>query len=322
MQQNNKNIKKNNIEEPNEAELKVLEEDLDELLADFDGDAIISEASVKDISSMQIYLREIGRIPLLTPEEEVSLAKATVEGDTSAKEKLIISNLRLVVNISKRYIGQGLDLEDLIQEGSLGLMRAIEKFDYTKGFRLSTYATWWIRQGITRAIADQGRTIRIPVHMNENINKIAKVQRQLVQELGHDPNTKEIAEFLGGKWTEEEVNRLLKNNERAISLNTPVGDEEDSTIEDFVSGNLSSPTEEVERAAAREQLLKVMDMKLTQREREVLCYRFGFTDNKCYTLEEIGQMYGRTRERIRQVEDKAIKKLRMPSSTRLLKDLL
>ena len=309
-------------EEPDESELASLEKDAEELNAEIDEDAIIDDVYTKDVNSMRTYLREIGGIPLLTIEEERTLAKAAANGDSHAEKQLIVSNLRLVVNIAKRYGNQGLDLEDLIQEGNIGLMKAVDKFDYRKGFKLSTYATWWIRQTITRSIADQGRTIRIPVHMSENINKIIKIKRQLTQELGYEPNAKEIAEFINGKWTEKDVETFLRYSEKAIPLSMPIGEDEDSTLEEFIPGDIGLPVKELEQNDLKVQLAKAMSTKLTERERNILCLRFGLQDGRRHTLEDIGAMYNCTRERIRQIEKKALDKMGAPSVKTALKDFM
>lgn len=269
---------------------------------------------------VRMYLREIGKIPLLTPEEEVELAKRVEEGDPEAKAKLIEANLRLVVSIAKKYIGRGMLFLDLIQEGNLGLIRAVEKFDYRKGFKFSTYATWWIRQAITRAIADQARTIRIPVHMVETINKLIRVSRQLVQQLGREPTAEEIAAEMG--IAPEKVEEIHRIAQEPVSLETPIGEEEDSELGDFLEDkDIPSPEEAAAQQLLREQLEEMLE-ELTDREREVLRLRFGLEDGHPYTLEEVGRRFGVTRERIRQIEAKALRKLRHPSRSKKLRDYL
>lgn len=269
---------------------------------------------------VRMYLKEIGKIPLLTAEEEVELAKRMEQGDTEAKRKLIESNLRLVVSIAKKYIGRGMLFLDLIQEGNLGLIRAVEKFDYRKGYKFSTYATWWIRQAITRAIADQARTIRIPVHMVETINKVLRVSRQLVQELGREPTIEEIAKAID--MPPEKVEEILKVAQEPVSLETPIGEEEDSHLGDFIEAkDIPSPADAAAKQLLREQLEAVLNT-LSKREREVLKLRFGLEDGRPSTLEEVGKRFGVTRERIRQIEAKALRKLRHPTRSKKLKDFL
>ena len=269
---------------------------------------------------VRMYLKEIGKIPLLTGTEEIDLAKRMEEGDEIAKKKLAEANLRLVVSIAKRYVGRGMLFLDLIQEGNLGLMKAVEKFEYRKGFKFSTYATWWIRQAITRAIADQARTIRIPVHMVETINKLVRVQRQLVQELGRDPTPEEIGNELGLEV--ERVREIMKIAQEPVSLETPIGEEEDSHLGDFIPDeDVLAPADAATFTMLREQLIEVLD-SLTPREQKVLKLRFGLDDGRARTLEEVGKEFEVTRERIRQIEAKALRKLRHPSRSKKLKDFL
>ena len=269
---------------------------------------------------VRMYLKEIGKIPLLSAEEEVELAKGIEEGNEESKRKLAEANLRLVVSIAKRYVGRGMLFLDLIQEGNLGLIKAVEKFDHRKGFKFSTYATWWIRQAITRAIADQARTIRIPVHMVETINKLIRVSRQLVQRLGREPTAEEIAtEMAIGSERVEEIQRIAQE---PVSLETPIGEEEDSQLSDFLEDkNLPSPEDAAAVQLLREQLEGMLE-ELTEREKEVLRLRFGLEDGHPYTLEEVGKRFGVTRERIRQIEAKALRKLRHPSRSKKLRDFL
>ncbi|MCL6447639.1 MAG: RNA polymerase sigma factor RpoD [Armatimonadetes bacterium] len=269
---------------------------------------------------VRMYLKEIGRVPLLTPEEEIELAKRIEQGDEEAKRRLAEANLRLVVSIAKRYVGRGMLFLDLIQEGNLGLIKAVEKFDYRKGYKFSTYATWWIRQAITRAIADQARTIRIPVHMVETINKLIRVSRQLLQEYGRDPTPEEIAKEMN--ISEEKVRDILKIAQEPVSLETPIGEEEDSHLGDFIEDQEArAPAEEASFTMLREQLDEVLTT-LTDREQKVLRLRFGLDDGRARTLEEVGQRFGVTRERIRQIEAKTLRKLRHPSRSKKLKDYL
>ncbi|MBS7365037.1 MAG: RNA polymerase sigma factor RpoD [Oscillospiraceae bacterium] len=268
---------------------------------------------------VRMYLKEIGKVPLLTPEEEVALAIRMSEGDEAAKRRMAEANLRLVVSIAKRYVGRGMLFLDLIQEGNLGLIKAVEKFDYTKGYKFSTYATWWIRQAITRAIADQARTIRIPVHMVETINKVIRVSRQLLQELGHDPSAEEIAAEMG--MPVDKVRDILKIAQEPVSLETPIG-EEDSHFGDFIPDeDASEPSEAASFSLLKEQLMDVLDT-LTPREKKVLELRFGIVDGRTRTLEEVGKEFNVTRERIRQIEAKALRKLRHPSRSKKLRDFL
>ena len=269
---------------------------------------------------VKMYLKDIGKVPLLLPEEETELAKKMMEGDEMAKKMLSEANLRLVVSIAKRYMGRGMQFLDLIQEGNLGLMKAVEKFDYSKGFKFSTYATWWIRQAITRAIADQARTIRIPVHMVETINKLGRVSRKLLQELGREPTPDEIAKEMG--VSEERVREIQKIAQDPVSLETPIGEEEDSHLSDFIEDEGSAaPTDAVSSAMLKEQLVGVLDT-LTPREEKVLRLRYGLDDGRPRTLEEVGKEFNVTRERIRQIEAKALKKLRHPSRSKRLKDFV
>ena len=269
---------------------------------------------------VRMYLKEIGKVPLLSAEEEIELAKRMAEGDEDAKKRLAEANLRLVVSIAKRYVGRGMLFLDLIQEGNLGLIKAVEKFDYQKGFKFSTYATWWIRQAITRAIADQARTIRIPVHMVETINKLIRVSRQLLQELGREPLPEEIDEELD--MPVERVREILKISQEPVSLETPIGEEEDSHLGDFIQDdNVPVPAEAAAATLLKEQLGEVLDT-LTDREQKVLRLRFGMNDGRARTLEEVGKEFDVTRERIRQIEAKALRKLRHPSRSRKLRDYL
>ena len=271
---------------------------------------------------VRLYLKEIGKYPLLTTEEEIALAKQIAEGtpeeQAAAKKKLSEANLRLVVSIAKRYVGRGMQFLDLIQEGNLGLMKAVEKFDYTKGYKFSTYATWWIRQSITRAIADQARTIRIPVHMVETINKLIRVNRQLAQELGRDPTPAEIAKEMG--ISESKVREIIKIAQEPVSLETPIGEEEDSHLGDFIEDeNAPAPAEVASNAMMREQLQEVLHT-LTPREEKVIRLRFGLEDGQAHTLEEVGKEFNVTRERIRQIEAKALRKIRHPGRSKKLRD--
>ena len=276
--------------------------------------------SVSIDDPVRMYLKEIGKVPLLTAEEEIALAQRMEQGDQEAKNKLAEANLRLVVSIAKRYVGRGMLFLDLIQEGNLGLMKAVEKFDYTKGYKFSTYATWWIRQAITRAIADQARTIRIPVHMVETINKLIRVSRQLLQELGREPSPEEIAAEMG--ITVERVHEILKISQEPVSLETPIGEEEDSHLGDFLPDeNVPVPAEAATFTLLKEQLGEVLST-LTEREQKVLILRFGLEDGRARTLEEVGKEFNVTRERIRQIEAKALRKLRHPSRSKKLKDYL
>lgn len=269
---------------------------------------------------VRMYLKEIGKVPLLSAEEEIEYAQRMEEGDEEAKKRLAEANLRLVVSIAKRYVGRGMQFLDLIQEGNLGLIKAVEKFDYRKGYKFSTYATWWIRQAITRAIADQARTIRIPVHMVETINKLVRVQRQLLQELGREPSPEEIAETMD--IPVERVREIQKISQEPVSLETPIGEEEDSHLGDFIQDdNVPVPAEAAASTLLKEQLVEVLGT-LTEREQKVLRLRFGMDDGRARTLEEVGKEFNVTRERIRQIEAKALRKLRHPSRSRKLKDFL
>ena len=288
-----------------------------------DGVIIPTHSSNKDIKindPVRMYLKEIGRINLLTSEEEYEYALQVEEGNEDAKRILAESNLRLVVSIAKRYVGRGMAFLDLIQEGNIGLMKAVDKFNPSKGYKFSTYATWWIRQAITRAIADQARTIRVPVHMVETINKLARVQRQLTQELNREPTDKELSEKLG--ISEEKVREVMKISQEPLSLDTPIGEEDDSHLGDFVPDERTmSPEEYATAELLKEELGSVLDT-LTEREEKVLKLRFGLEDGQCRTLEEVGQIFGVTRERIRQIEAKALRKMRHPSRSKKLKDFL
>ncbi len=269
---------------------------------------------------VRMYLKEIGKVPLLTKDEEIQLAKRIEMGDESAKKILAESNLRLVVSIAKKYIGRGMSFLDLIQEGNLGLIKALDKFDYTKGYKFSTYATWWIRQSITRAIADQARTIRIPVHMIENINKLGRIEKQLVQKLGREPEPEEIAEVMD--LDVDKVREIMTIAQKPISLETPIGEEEDSQLGDFIEDeHIQTPVEIATHTLLREQLLDILET-LTPREGEVLRLRFGLDDGRTRTLEEVGIKFDVTRERIRQIEAKALRKLRHPSRSKNLKGYL
>ena len=280
--------------------------------------SVPDSVSIED--PVRMYLKEIGKVPLLSAEEEVELAKRMELGDQEAKNKLAEANLRLVVSIAKRYVGRGMLFLDLIQEGNLGLIKAVEKFDYRKGYKFSTYATWWIRQAITRAIADQARTIRIPVHMVETINKLIRVSRQLLQELGREPTPEEIAVQMN--MSEEKVREILKISQEPVSLETPIGEEEDSHLGDFIQDEqVPVPADAAAFELLKEQLNEVLDT-LTEREQKVLRLRFGLDDGKARTLEEVGRQFNVTRERIRQIEAKALRKLRHPSRSRKLKDYL
>lgn len=299
------------------------DEDLDSALDFTDGDDFESSLSSEGIAiddPVKIYLKEIGRVPLLTAEEEIELAIRMAQGDKYARKRLSEANLRLVVSIAKRYVGRGMQFLDLIQEGNLGLIKAVEKFDYTKGYKFSTYATWWIRQAITRSIADQARTIRIPVHMVETITKVKKVSSQLLHENGHEPTPKEIADRLG--ITVDRVREILRISQDPVSLETPIGEEEDSHLGDFIPDeDAPAPAEAASRTLLKEQLSEILGT-LTPREEKVLRLRFGLEDGRPRTLEEVGKEFDVTRERIRQIEAKALRKLRHPSRSKKLKDFL
>ncbi len=297
-------------------ELQELEDAADEEIVD--PETVAESFSTDD--PVRMYLKEIGKVPLLTADEEVALAIRMAEGDEEAKRRMAEANLRLVVSIAKRYVGRGMLFLDLIQEGNLGLIKAVDKFDYTKGYKFSTYATWWIRQAITRAIADQARTIRIPVHMVETINKVIRVSRQLLQELGHDPSAEEIAEEMN--LPVEKIRDILKIAQEPVSLETPIGEEEDSHLGDFIEDEgASEPSEAASFTLLKEQLMSVLDT-LTPREKKVLELRFGILDGRTRTLEEVGKEFNVTRERIRQIEAKALRKLRHPSRSKKLRDFL
>ncbi|HBI73933.1 MAG TPA: RNA polymerase sigma factor RpoD [Lachnospiraceae bacterium] len=293
---------------------------------DADGDSETEEIDISIPEGINIddpvrmYLKEIGKVPLLSSDEEIELAKRMEQGDEEAKKRLAEANLRLVVSIAKRYVGRGMLFLDLIQEGNLGLIKAVEKFDFRKGFKFSTYATWWIRQAITRAIADQARTIRIPVHMVETINKLIRVSRQLLQEFGRDPTPEEIAKEMG--MSEDKVRDIMKISQEPVSLETPIGEEEDSHLGDFIpDDDAPAPAESAAFTLLKEQLIDVLDT-LTPREEKVLRLRFGLDDGRARTLEEVGREFNVTRERIRQIEAKALRKLRHPSRSKKLKDFL
>ena len=281
---------------------------------------LLGSNSAKVNDPVRMYLKEIGVVPLLSNEEEKELAIAVENGDLEAKQRLAEANLRLVVSIAKRYVGRGMQFLDLIQEGNMGLMKAVDKFDYSKGFKFSTYATWWIRQAITRAIADQARTIRIPVHMVETINKLVREQRNLLQELGQDPTPEQIAERMD--MTPDKVREILKIAQEPVSLETPLGEEDDSHLGDFIEDEvIENPVDYTTRVVLREQLDEVLDT-LTDREENVLRLRFGLDDGKMRTLEDVGKVFNVTRERIRQIEAKALRKLRHPSRSKQLKDFI
>ena len=314
--------------------LRISDSDLDALMLTDDDDLGLEDEDDKNMENIDLsvpegisiedpvrmYLKEIGKVPLLSAEEEIELAQRMEEGDEYAKKRLAEANLRLVVSIAKRYVGRGMLFLDLIQEGNLGLIKAVEKFDYRKGYKFSTYATWWIRQAITRAIADQARTIRIPVHMVETINKLIRVSRQLLQELGREPSPEEIAEEMN--MPVDRVREILKISQEPVSLETPIGEEEDSHLGDFIQDdNVPVPADAAAFTLLKEQLVEVLST-LTDREQKVLRLRFGLDDGRARTLEEVGKEFNVTRERIRQIEAKALRKLRHPSRSRKLKDYL
>ncbi len=302
-------------EEPDEEIILTEEDEVDVENIDL---SVPDGISIED--PVRMYLKEIGKVPLLSADEEIELARRMEEGDEEAKKKLAEANLRLVVSIAKRYVGRGMLFLDLIQEGNLGLIKAVEKFDYSKGYKFSTYATWWIRQAITRAIADQARTIRIPVHMVETINKLIRVSRQLLQEYGREPSPEEIAKEMN--MPVDRVREILKISQEPVSLETPIGEEEDSHLGDFIQDdNVPVPADAAAFTLLREQLNEVLDT-LTDREQKVLKLRFGLDDGRARTLEEVGREFNVTRERIRQIEAKALRKLRHPSRSRKLKDFL
>jgi len=303
--------------------IEIVEDDGGESIAPASNEELESVLSADGISiddPIKVYLKEIGRVPLLSAEEEVELAIRMSEGDVAAKKRLSEANLRLVVSIAKRYVGRGMQFLDLIQEGNLGLIKAVEKFDHTKGFKFSTYATWWIRQAITRAIADQARTIRIPVHMVETINKVKKVNSQLLHENGHEPTNEQIAEKL--EMPVEKVREIMRVAQEPVSLETPIGEEEDSHLGDFIPDeDAPAPSDVASHTMLKEQLAEVLST-LTPREEKVLRLRFGLEDGRSRTLEEVGKEFNVTRERIRQIEAKALRKLRHPSRSKKLKDFL
>ena len=312
--------------ESNNIDVLRISDDDDDILIDDEEEVEVEniDLSVPDGISIEdpvrMYLKEIGKVPLLSAEEEIELAKRMELGDQEAKKQLAEANLRLVVSIAKRYVGRGMLFLDLIQEGNLGLIKAVEKFDYRKGYKFSTYATWWIRQAITRAIADQARTIRIPVHMVETINKLIRVSRQLLQELGREPSPEEISEEMN--MPVERVQEILKISQEPVSLETPIGEEEDSHLGDFIQDdNVPVPADAAAFTLLKEQLVEVLGT-LTEREQKVLRLRFGLDDGRARTLEEVGKEFNVTRERIRQIEAKALRKLRHPSRSRKLKDYL
>jgi RNA polymerase primary sigma factor len=304
--------------------LRISEEDEEDIILDEDEEVEPIDLTIPEGINIEdpvrMYLKEIGKVPLLNADEEIELARKMEDGDDYAKKRLAEANLRLVVSIAKRYVGRGMLFLDLIQEGNLGLIKAVEKFDYRKGYKFSTYATWWIRQAITRAIADQARTIRIPVHMVETINKLTRVQRQLLQELGREPTPEEISEVMN--MPVERVREIQKISQEPVSLETPIGEEEDSHLGDFIQDdNVPVPADAAAFTLLKEQLVEVLGT-LTEREQKVLRLRFGLDDGRARTLEEVGKEFNVTRERIRQIEAKALRKLRHPSRSRKLKDYL
>lgn len=308
---------KESLEEIDEPDISIIE-DIDDIGKDIN--TVLSDSSINIDDHVRMYLKEIGKVDLLSAEEEINLAKRMSEGDEEAKKILAEANLRLVVSIAKRYVGRGMLFLDLIQEGNLGLIKAVEKFDYKKGFKFSTYATWWIRQAITRAIADQARTIRIPVHMVETINKLIRVSRQILQELGREPSDEELAKEMN--MPVEKVREIRKIAQEPVSLETPIGEEEDSHLGDFIpDDDIPAPSEAAASTLLKEQLVEVLDT-LTDREKKVLRLRFGLDDGRARTLEEVGKEFNVTRERIRQIEAKALRKLRHPSRSKKLRDYL
>ena len=301
---------------PTDTELLDLEEQIPEELPAQDQ----SSEEVNASDPVRMYLKEIGKIPLLSPEEELELAKRVSEGDEEARKRMVEANLRLVVSVAKHYLGRGMQLLDLIQEGNMGLLKAVEKFDYTKGYKFSTYATWWIRQSITRAVADQARTIRIPVHMVETINRVSRTSRALVQELGREPTLEEISKELG--ISQSKIAEVMKIAQDPVSLETPVGEEDDSHLGDFIQDSEAmEPAESASYNMLRQQLTEIMET-LSPRECKVLRLRFGLEDGRAHTLEEVGREFDVTRERVRQIEAKALRKLRHPSRSKMLKDFL
>lgn len=304
----------------NPSEFDDIEIEVEQLESAEDMEKMLQPEGLAIDDPVRMYLKEIGKVPLLSATEEIELAKRMADGDQEAKKKLAEANLRLVVSVAKRYVGRGMLFLDLIQEGNLGLIKAVEKFDYRKGYKFSTYATWWIRQAITRAIADQARTIRIPVHMVETINKLIRVNRQLLQEYGREPRPDEIAAEMG--ISEEKVREIIKVAQEPVSLETPIGEEEDSHLGDFIADDVTpAPADVAAFTLLKEQLMEVLD-SLTPREKKVLRLRFGLDDGKARTLEEVGKEFNVTRERIRQIEAKALRKLRHPSRSKKLKDFL
>ena len=304
----------------NEQGVDITNDDVEESNDDYVIEDISVPPGIKINDPVRMYLKEIGRVPLLSAQDEIELAKRILQGDEEAKKRLAEANLRLVVSIAKRYVGRGMLFLDLIQEGNMGLIKAVEKFDYKKGFKFSTYATWWIRQAITRAIADQARTIRIPVHMVETINKLIRVSRQLLQDLGREPTPEEIAKEMD--LTPDKVREIMKIAQEPVSLETPIGEEDDSHLGDFIEDqDALAPSDAAAYELLKEQLEDVLDT-LTEREENVLRLRFGLDDGRTRTLEEVGKVFGVTRERIRQIEAKALRKLRHPSRSKRLKDFL
>ncbi len=304
----------------NPAEFDDIDTEVEQMENSEEMEKVLSQEGLAIDDPVRMYLKEIGKVPLLDADRELLLAQKMSEGDARAKQELVEANLRLVVSIAKRYVGKGMFFLDLIQEGNLGLMKAVEKFDYTKGYKFSTYATWWIRQAITRAIADQARTIRIPVHMVETIHKVSRVSRQLLQERGHEASAEEIAEVIG--MSPEKVREIMKIAQDPVSLETPIGEEEDSHLGDFIEDSDSpAPADAASYALLREQLSEVLHT-LTPREEHVLKLRFGLDDGRTRTLEEVGKEFNITRERIRQIEAKALRKLRHPSRSKRLRDYL